>query len=77
MINNYVFHLNEDSNEIIKKFELKKILSNNRTSIYQNDEMRFSFDKNVVRVLTFDDNENMKEKLYRYFYGKQYEQIRN
>lgn len=65
---NYIFRLLLDFNAIIKRFNLKKMISNDRTSIYQNNEMRFSFDRNVLRILVFDNNETKKNELYNYFY---------
>lgn len=70
MIRSCVFRLPADSKEVINTFHLEKILANERTSIYQNDEMRFSFDKKVLRVLIFDGEKEKTEKLYKYFYGE-------
>ena len=76
MTNNYVFRLPNYSNDMIKTFNLNKVLSNSRTSIYQNCNARFSIDNNVVRVLLFDDNNlHLLEKIRTYFYGEQYEKI--
>lgn len=76
MINNFVFHLPKDSNDMIKTFKLNKVLSNSRTSIYQNNNVRVSIDSNVVRVLLFDENNiNLLEKIRAYFYGEQYEKL--
>lgn len=75
MINYYVFQLPADSKEnIINVFDLHKIEENSRTTIFQNDEMRFSIDKKHVRVRFFgNDNQYLLEKLRNYFYGDTYE----
>lgn len=73
MTKSCVFHLPLDSDKTIHNFKLKKILSNDRTSIYENESMRFSFDRKVLRVLIFDANEDKVNNLYNYFYGEQYE----
>lgn len=77
MIKNCVFHPTKDSKDkIVKMFDLKEVLMNSRTSIYQNNKMRFSFDKNVTRVLIFDDgNVELIEKIRNYFYGEEYGKI--
>ena len=57
MSRNCVFQLPENSKEdMIGTFKLDKVLSNNRTDIFQNAEMRVSMDKKVVRVVVFDAN---------------------
>lgn len=73
MDKSFVFYSPLDSDKIIKKFNLTKITSNERTSIYQNDKMRFSFDKKVLRILVFNDSKDITNTLYNYFYGGQYE----
>ena len=77
MINSYVFK--KEANLIkhsIHKFDLKKILENDRTTIYQNAEMRFSIDQSVIRVLIFDEtNQLLLETLRNDFYGKAYEKL--
>ena len=70
MSKNYIFRLPLDFSAVIKRFKLEKKLSNDRTTIYQNDEMRFSFDQNVLRILVFNDSEKKKNELYDYFYGE-------
>ena len=70
MSKNYIFRLPLDSSAVIKRFKLEKKLSNDLTTIYQNDEMRFSFDQNVLRILVFNDSEKKKNELYDYFYGE-------
>lgn len=77
MIKNCVFRLPNDSKEkMVETFHLNHILSNDRTCIFQNDEMRFCVDKKVVRVVLFDkDNICLLEKLRQYFYGEEYDRI--
>lgn len=77
MIKNCVFQLSTNSKEnMIQTFDLHQITSNNRTSIFQNEEMRFCIDKKVIRVVLFDkDNEILLEKLRKYFYGEEYERL--
>lgn len=70
MTKSCVFHLPLDSDKTIDNFKLKKVLTNDRTSIYENDNMRFSFDSKVVRVLIFDVNEDIINILYSYFYQR-------
>ena len=43
-------------------------MENDRTVIYQNKSLRIAFDKKVVRVLIFQEDETIERKLYRYFY---------
>ncbi len=64
-----VFKLNNNTDDIINKFSLKKILKNTRVSIYENDDMRFSFYDKVVRVLVFKNKQQIIDNLYYYFYG--------
>lgn len=64
-----VFKLNNNTDDIINKFSLKKILKNTRVSIYENDYMRFSFYDKVVRVLVFKNKQQVVDNLYHYFYG--------
>ena len=75
MIKNCVFQLPANSKEnMINTFHLQHIVSNNRTSIFENNEMRFSIDAKVVRVVLFDGkNTSLLEKLKKYFYGEEYE----
>lgn len=76
MIKNCVFQLPSDSKDIITTFGLNEILTTTRTTIYENDKMRFCIDKNVVRVLIFDNtNAESLELLRCYFYGEEYENI--
>ena len=70
-----VFRLPNTFNEnSVLKFGLQKILSNDRTTIFQNDQMRFCVDKTVVRVLIFDENnKSLLENLRMFFYGEEYD----
>ena len=64
-----IFKLNNNTDDIINKFSLKKILKNTRVSIYENNDMRFSFYDKVVRVLVFKNKQQVVDNLYHYFYG--------
>lgn len=76
MDNLFIFHLPEKPSEMIKKFNLHNIITNNRTSIFENDTARFSIDQKVVRVLLFDKNNKiLLEEIRNYFYGEQYEKL--
>lgn len=76
MSNSFVFHLPKDSDEMIHKFNLHNVLTNSRTSIFENDRARFSIDRKVVRVLLFDENNlTVLEEIRNYFYGEQYEKL--
>lgn len=56
-------------NQIINDFNLQEVLKNDRTHIYQNKELRMSFDKEVIRVLVFNsEDKNLIETLEKYFY---------
>lgn len=55
---------------------LKKVLSNDRTTIFQNSDMRLSVDKKHVRVLLFNNkNEMLLEYIREYFYGEEYKRL--
>ncbi len=76
MTNSYVFKVPNDSIDMIHTFNLKPILSNARTSIYQNESARFSIDKKVVRILLYSDKDYpLLQKIRNYFYGEQYAEI--
>lgn len=75
MSKNCVFELPPNSKDMINKFNLQMVLSNERTSIYQNNAMRFSIDQSVVRVLIFNDSDILIKKLYNYFYGEKYDEL--
>ena len=54
---------------IVEEFGLKHVFTNSRTSIYENDYVRFCFDKNVIRIILFDSrNKELKRKIQNYFY---------
>lgn len=60
---------------VISEFGLKHEFTNNRTSIYENDDVRFCFDKKVIRVLLYDgNNKELKHKIQDYFYEKKWRQ---
>ncbi len=76
MTNSYVFKVPNDSIDMIHTFNLKPILSNTRTSIYQNEFARFSIDKKVVRILLYNEKDYyILQEIRNYFYGEQYEKI--
>ena len=50
---------------VIKAFAVEKSMENDRTVIYQNKSLRMAFDKKVVRVLVFQEDETIERKLYR------------
>lgn len=74
MIKHFVFLKPTDSKEnMLKHFNLHNpLLSNDRTTIYQNDTMRFSIDESVVRVTVFNTDDILIDKLRSFFYGKNY-----
>ena len=58
---------------VINEFNLKFVFENDRTAIYENDDVQFSFDKKVIRVLLYDSNNNeLKNKIQDYFYEKKW-----
>lgn len=78
MMNNYfVFHRLTEAKmtQFIHTFNLKKILSNSRTTIYENKNMRVSSDKKVVRVLLFSEDQTLLEQLRNTFYGEKYAKL--
>lgn len=59
----------------IDEFGLNFVFQNDRTAIYENDDVRFSFDKKVIRVLLYDGrNKELKRRIQDYFYEKQWKQ---
>ncbi len=65
----------KDKYQLVKELnlDLKYVVSNQRTAIYQNSDMRLSLDKTVARVLLFDgNNRTLLEKIRKYFYGEEY-----
>ena len=72
MIKHFVFLKPTDSKEnMLKHFNLHNpLLTNDRTTIYQNDTMRFSIDESVVRVTVFKTDDILIDKLRSFFYGK-------
>jgi len=58
---------------IANEFGLNLVLKNKRISIYENEDVRFSFDKKVVRVLLYNNkNIELKQRIKNYFYEKQW-----
>lgn len=56
-MNNYIT-LNKKSNvkkvqKTIRKLGLKKCLKNNRTTIWENDDLQISIDKSIIRILIY------------------------
>jgi len=65
---------NEIEKSIINTFDVSSILKNNRTNILENNKMRMSIDKKVVRVMLFDENNiELLETIKNFFYGDNYD----
>ena len=66
------FHKPSDENEIIdfiNDFSLHLRLENDRTKIYESNQMRGSIDSSVIRVLIFQEtNTQLVEGLDKYLY---------
>lgn len=77
MNNLYIFQKSTEPmiDQLIHIFNLKKKLSNQRTTIYQNENMRLSFDQSVTRVFLFENDKNILESLREFFYGEYYTNI--
>lgn len=78
MSKSYVFRpiANEENSQVIHKFNLDYVLSNDRTSIYENSDMRLCFDKKLIRVMLFNNNNKiLLEDLRNYFYGEEYAKL--
>lgn len=61
--------------KVVNEFGLKHVFTNNRTSIYENEDARFCFDKKVIRVLLYDNgNKELKSRIQDYFYEKRWKQ---
>lgn len=59
-----------DVEKLITDFNLHHILTNNRTVIYENKDMRVSIDKKVIRVLVFEGyKRELIERIKEYFYN--------
>ena len=58
----------------IDEFGLNFVFQNDRTAIYENDDVRFSFDKKVIRVLLYDGRNKELNRIQDYFYEKQWKQ---
>lgn len=63
--------LPDNEDDVVKDFNLSRlVMKNDRTTIYENDEVRFSFDEKVIRVIIFDSrNIELKREIQKYFYG--------
>lgn len=74
MTKRFVFRLPDGSREnIISTFNLKECLSNDRATIYENNEVRFSIDNKIIRVIVFDENNlDLQNNLKEFFYGEEY-----
>ena len=67
------YFLNKE--KVIDEFSLKHVFTNDRASIYENDDVRFCFDKKVIRVLLYDNsNKELKKRIQDYFYEKRWKQ---
>lgn len=63
---------------IVDYFGLNFMFRNDRIAFYENEDMRFCFDKKVIRVLLFDaQNKELKRKVQDYFYEKQWRRKNN
>ena len=61
-----------DIEKLITDFNLHHILTNNRTVIYENKDMRVSIDKMVIRVMVFEGyKRELIERVKEYFYNNQ------
>lgn len=59
----------------VDEFNLNFVFESDRTVIYENDDVRFCFDKKVIRVLLYDgSNKELKRRIQDYFYEKQWKQ---
>lgn len=53
------------------KFSLNETLKNERTRIWENDDVVFSIDKKVIRVFLYDgNNKDLIKNIKEFFYGK-------
>ena len=57
-------------NRVVDDFNLNFVFKNHRTTIYENDNMRFCFDKKVIRVRLYDSNKDLRRRIQDYFYEK-------
>lgn len=57
-------------NRVVDDFNLNFVFKNYRTTIYENEDMRFCFDKKVIRVRLYDSNKDLRRKVQDYFYEK-------
>lgn len=60
-MNNYII-LNKHKNfknilKIIHSLNLQKSFKNNRTTIWENDDLQISIDKTIIRILIFSNDD--------------------
>lgn len=74
MYKQFVFRkpLNMEESFFANKFCLVETLKNDRTSIWENDDVVFSVDKRVIRVFLYDgENKLLIKRIKDFFYGKE------
>lgn len=55
---------------ITEKFDLDFVMKNDRTTIYESKNARFSFDKSVIRVMVYDGkNRALTNEIEEFFYN--------
>ena len=71
MNQNLIFYReNIDTEKLIRDFSLQLVLKNDRTSIFENADMRVCVDKLVIRVLVYDEQHcGVGQKVKEYFYS--------
>lgn len=72
MYKQFVFRkpLNIEMNNLRNKFSLIETLKNDRTCIWENEDVVFSIDKRVIRVFLYDgNNKNLIKSIKEFFYG--------
>lgn len=73
MYKQFVFRKPPDAkvNNLRDKFSLIETLVNDRTCIWENDDVVFSIDKKVIRVFLYDgNNKNLIKNIKDFFYEK-------
>lgn len=62
---------NVEKSNFLNKFNLIETLNNDRTCIWENEEVVFSIDKKVIRVFLYDgNNKNLIQSIKEFFYGE-------